>query len=91
MIAVFVKTVLCNTVLCNWVVRLAAVAAMTTASTARKTPTGMMMGAKVSVADRWIWIQIPVTLGNLVGSLLTHKPRKAALEPLSAPTRVPAE
>ena len=33
-------------------------------------PAGMMMGAKVSLADWWIWNQIPVTLGNLVGGLL---------------------
>ena len=33
-------------------------------------PTGMMMGAKVSVADWWVWNQIPVTLGNLVGGAL---------------------
>src|SRR5262249_34092173 len=30
-------------------------------------PTGMMMGAKVSVAQWWLWNQIPVTLGNVVG------------------------
>ena len=30
-------------------------------------PAGMMLGAKVSVADWWLWNQIPVTLGNLVG------------------------
>jgi formate transporter len=30
-------------------------------------PTGMMMGAKVSLSDWWVWNQIPVTLGNLVG------------------------
>ena len=33
-------------------------------------PTGMLMGAKVSVADWWVWNQIPVTLGNLVGGAL---------------------
>lgn len=33
-------------------------------------PAGMMMGAKVSLADWWIWNQIPVTLGNIVGGLL---------------------
>ena len=33
-------------------------------------PTGMMMGAKVSFADWWVWNQIPVTLGNLVGGAL---------------------
>src|SRR5713226_9721661 len=45
-------------------------------------PTGMMMGAKVTVADWWLWNQIPVTLGNLVGGFvftglaiyLTHRP-----------------
>jgi formate/nitrite transporter len=33
-------------------------------------PCGMMLGAKVSVADWWIWNEIPVTLGNLVGGLV---------------------
>ena len=33
-------------------------------------PTGMMMGAKVTVADWWLWNQIPVTLGNVVGGLI---------------------
>jgi formate/nitrite transporter len=33
-------------------------------------PTGMMMGAKVSVADWWLWNQLPVTAGNIVGGLL---------------------
>jgi formate/nitrite transporter len=33
-------------------------------------PAGMMMGAKVSLADWWIWNQVPVTLGNIVGGLL---------------------
>src|SRR5437763_11095432 len=45
-------------------------------------PTGMMMGAKITVADWWLWNQIPVTLGNLVGGFvftglaiyLTHRP-----------------
>jgi formate/nitrite transporter len=30
-------------------------------------PAGMMMGAKVTIADWWLWNQIPVTLGNVVG------------------------
>ena len=30
-------------------------------------PTGMMMGAKVTIGEWWLWNQIPVTLGNLVG------------------------
>jgi formate transporter len=33
-------------------------------------PAGMMMGAKVTLIDWWVWNQIPVTLGNLVGGLL---------------------
>lgn len=33
-------------------------------------PAGMLMGAKVSLADWWIWNQIPVTLGNIVGGAL---------------------
>ncbi len=62
-------------------------------------PTGMMMGAKVTIAQWWLWNQIPVTLGNFVGGFiftglalyLTHKPRAAAPAPLTAPTQVPAE
>lgn len=62
-------------------------------------PTGMMMGAKITFADWWLWNQIPVTLGNLVGGFiftglaiyLTHKPRKAAPTPLTVPLQVPAE
>jgi formate/nitrite transporter len=66
-------------------------------------PTGMLMGAKVSVSDWWLWNQIPVTLGNLVGGFTftglalyaTYKPA-AALQPLSDPraamaAKVPAE
>lgn len=33
-------------------------------------PTGMLLGAKVSFSDWWLWNQIPVTLGNLVGGFL---------------------
>jgi len=61
-------------------------------------PTGMMMGAKVTVAEWWLWNQIPVTLGNLVGGFIftglaiyiTHRPRTAPA-PLKAPVQVPAE
>ncbi|OLN23925.1 formate transporter [Domibacillus antri] len=46
-------------------------------------PAGMMFGADVSMADWWLWNQIPVTLGNLAGGALftgvalyaTHKKR----------------
>jgi formate/nitrite transporter len=49
-------------------------------------PTGMMLGAKVTVSSWWIWNQIPVTLGNLVGGMLftglflywTYSPAKSA-------------
>ncbi len=30
-------------------------------------PAGMMLGAKVGLDDWWLWNQIPVTLGNIVG------------------------
>jgi formate/nitrite transporter len=33
-------------------------------------PTGIMLGAKVTFADWWMWNQIPVTLGNLVGGFV---------------------
>ena len=62
-------------------------------------PTGMMMGANVSVAEWWLWNQIPVTIGNLVGGFIftglaiyiTHKPRVSAAATLGAPSQVPAE
>ncbi|MGA8357451.1 MAG: formate/nitrite transporter family protein [Xanthobacteraceae bacterium] len=62
-------------------------------------PTGMMMGAKITFSEWWLWNQIPVTLGNLVGGFvftglalyITHKPRSSAPAPLAAPAQVPAE
>ncbi|MBI3581504.1 MAG: formate/nitrite transporter family protein [Nitrospinae bacterium] len=30
-------------------------------------PAGVLLGARVSVSDWWLWNQIPVTLGNVVG------------------------
>jgi formate/nitrite transporter len=55
-------------------------------------PTGMLLGAKVSVSDWWLWNQLPVTLGNLVGGFLftglflywTYKPAAAATAPSAA-------
>ena len=55
-------------------------------------PAGILLGARVSVADWWLWNQIPVTLGNIVGGFvftglalyLTHhkrRPRPAAVNP----------
>lgn len=58
-------------------------------------PTGMMFGAHVSVSDWWLWNQIPVTLGNIVGGLLftglflywTYRPEPStATMPGTAPT-----
>jgi len=56
-------------------------------------PTGMMMGAKVTVAQWWLWNQIPVTLGNFVGGFvftglaiyMTYQPvRVAGASPVPA-------
>jgi formate/nitrite transporter len=33
-------------------------------------PAGMLLGAKVSVANWWLWNQIPVTLGNIAGGFI---------------------
>ena len=33
-------------------------------------PAGMILGADVSMADWWVWNQIPVLIGNLVGGVL---------------------
>jgi len=63
-------------------------------------PTGMLLGAKVSVYQWWVWNQIPVTLGNLVGGFVftglalytTFKPAKLlAAAPLPVVAHVPAE
>jgi formate transporter len=63
-------------------------------------PTGMMMGAKVTVAQWWLWNQIPVTLGNIVGGFaftglaiyMTYKPRPEPAGVLApTPASVPAE
>jgi len=51
----------------------------------------MVLGAKVTVADWWLWNQIPVTLGNLVGGFiftglaiyLTYRPRLVADRPVA--------
>jgi formate/nitrite transporter len=61
-------------------------------------PTGMLMGAKVTVADWWLWNQIPVTLGNVVGGFvftglalyLTHKPASPQPAPITVSAQ-PAE
>jgi formate/nitrite transporter len=56
-------------------------------------PTGMLLGAKVSFSDWWLWNQLPVTLGNLVGGFLftglflywTYRPAKATTADNSSP------
>jgi formate transporter len=59
-------------------------------------PTGMLLGAKVSVGDWWLWNQIPVTLGNLVGGfvftgLALYATYKPAQPPVAAtPVAIPA-
>jgi formate transporter len=53
-------------------------------------PAGMLLGARVSMADWWLWNQIPVTLGNMLAGVVltgfalhvTHRKR--------APRAVPA-
>jgi formate transporter len=60
-------------------------------------PTGMLLGAKVTIADWWLWNQIPVTLGNLVGGFVftgfalyvTHSPTLPAA--MTTIAEVPAE
>jgi formate/nitrite transporter len=63
-------------------------------------PTGMMLGAKVSVYQWWVWNQIPVTLGNIVGGfaftgLALYATFRPASQAISAPSvlapQIPAE
>jgi formate transporter len=63
-------------------------------------PTGMLMGAKVTVSDWWIWNVIPVTLGNLAGGftftgLAIYATYRSAPTPVPLPdamaAKVPAE
>src|SRR5439155_967026 len=60
----------------------------------------MLLGSKVSVYDWWVWNQIPVTLGNLVGGFVftglalyaTFKPAKQlATASASLAPQIPAE
>ena len=64
------------------------------AATTLVIPTGMLFGAKAGFYDWWVWNQIPVTLGNMVGGFVctglalysTDKPRGplvAAAQPVA--------
>jgi formate transporter len=62
-------------------------------------PAGMLLGAPVQVSTWWLWNQIPVTLGNVVGGFVftglalyaTYKPAVSKPASLVVPTQVPAE
>jgi formate transporter len=62
-------------------------------------PTGILLGAKVSFTEWWMWNQIPVTLGNLVGGFLftglalyvTYKPAKKDVPALPVTARTLVE
>jgi formate/nitrite transporter len=52
-------------------------------------PTGMLLGAKVGIYHWWVWNQIPVTLGNLIGGfvftgLALYATYKPAQQPVTA-------
>ena len=54
-------------------------------------PVGMLLGAKTTIDAWWLWNQIPVTLGNLVGGFLftglalysTYRTRSAKVTPVA--------
>jgi formate/nitrite transporter len=60
-------------------------------------PTGIMLGAKVTFAQWWLWNQIPVTIGNFVGGYLftgaalylTHAQRTPAAAAAPVPAAAP--
>jgi formate/nitrite transporter len=62
-------------------------------------PTGMLLGAKVSVTDWWVWNQIPVTLGNLIGGFVftglalyvTYKPAQQTISAAPVVAQAAAE
>ncbi len=59
-------------------------------------PAGMILGAHVSFHDWWLWNQIPVTLGNVIGGLiftglalhLTHRKMLVSAEERAAPVTI---
>jgi formate transporter len=62
-------------------------------------PTGMLLGDKVSLSDWWVWNQIPVTLGNLIGGFVftglalyvTYKPAKQSISAAPVVAQAAAE
>jgi formate/nitrite transporter len=62
-------------------------------------PAGMLLGGNVSVANWWLWNQIPVTVGNLVGGMvftglaiyMTHRiVTPSTSQPVAAPLSHPS-
>jgi len=59
-------------------------------------PAGMILGAHVAFADWWLWNQVPVTLGNVIGGLiftglalhLTHRKVLVSAEERTAPVGI---
>jgi len=59
-------------------------------------PAGIILGAHVSVPEWWLWNQIPVTLGNVIGGLvftglalhLTHRKIVGTAEERTAPVMI---
>lgn len=64
-------------------------------------PAGMLLGAKVSTGQWWMWNQLPVTLGNIVGGALftgmalwytyARKPERATRSPEASATPMVAK
>ena len=53
-------------------------------------PAGILLGAHVSIADWWLWNQIPVTLGNMLAGVLLTGFALYATHRKPAPRAVPA-
>lgn len=60
-------------------------------------PTAIFMGADITLADWWLWNQIPVTIGNFIGGFiftglalhLVNKKKKPETEPILFPPQNP--
>jgi formate/nitrite transporter FocA (FNT family) len=76
---------------CSWIIAF---------DVSHPTARGKLKSARPSGATWWLWNQIPVTLGNIVGGFVftelaiyfTYKPRPTPeVSPVPTPTQVPAE